>query len=196
MEPVFIRAFFALDLPVEQKHHLVEAMAELKEYLEKKYKTRQFRWVKAANLHITLQFMAALPEEALLPLLQQVRSVLRGLKSFYLQLGQPEWFPSTEVPRVLSLKTEHQDNLRELSAVIGKAMVACAYPVEDRPFRGHLTLARVEGLHHLDPEYLSAFAWPGLPEIFINEIVLFKSEPQRGGSIYTRLASIQLGGEN
>lgn len=192
MSTFFIRAFFAIDLPVEFKQQLGLAMTALELHLKKEFKGNPFHWVKPQNLHLTLQFLGQVDEEAVAKLLQQVSEELKGLPSFYLKLGSLEWFPGSQRPRVLSLKAEPHEVLAKLAQALGKAAESLGYKIEDRPFRAHLTLARVEGLRNLDPELLNSFGGPVLPEMFVKEVVFFRSETQSGGSVYTRLASIEL----
>lgn len=188
-----MRAFFAIDLPVEVKKQIAEARDGLKHYLKNEFRRRKpLRWVEPENLHITLQFMAQLGEDDSDKLGQAVRTQLSGLKSFYLNMGPLEWFPSSYRPRVLSLKADPHEILAELSHVLGKEIEVLGYAIEDRPFRAHLTLARVDGLRDVDPLVLASFAWPVLPAMAVNEVVLFRSESHSGGSIYTPLARIKL----
>jgi 2'-5' RNA ligase len=192
MSTSFIRAFFALDFPVESKQHLAAALEGLKLHLQKTFQKNTFRWVKPTNLHVTLQFLGQVEEGEVTKLLQKAREELKGLKSFYLHLGPLEWFPTAYRPQVLSLKVEPDEACAALSKVLGQGARALGYKIEERLFRAHVTLARAEGLRYLPPELLTSLAWPPLPDIFVKEVVLFRSESDSDGSRYTRLASVEL----
>jgi len=193
MSASFIRAFFAIDLPVKYKQQLAVAMTALRSHLQTVFQlSDDWRWVKQQNLHLTLHFLGPVKEDEVVKLLQRVRMELAGMKSFYLHLGPLEWFPSSDRPQVLSLKAEPQHFLAELALALRKVTAVLNDKIEAQSFRGHVTLARTEGLPQLNPRVLSSFSWPDLPEIFINEIIFFRSDSQSRGSVYTRLASIQL----
>lgn len=187
-----MRTFFAVDLPPQDKQHLAIAMNALRPYLQKVYKGAVFRWVKPDNLHLTLQFLGQVNEAVIEALLQQAYIELEGTPSFYLSLGPLEWFPNCYQPRVLSVKLGPQEILTKLSSALKKAAVASGCRVDERLFRAHLTLARIDHLVNAGPEILHTFSWPSFAEILVKEVVFFQSEPGSNGSVYTRLAGLSL----
>jgi 2'-5' RNA ligase len=68
---------------------------------------------------------------------------------------------------------------------------------EKRPFRPHLTLGRFNSFRKTDREleqYLEKYRALASPICSLGELVLFKSELRRGGSMYTKLRSWPLTG--
>ncbi|HSW71567.1 MAG TPA: RNA 2',3'-cyclic phosphodiesterase [Gammaproteobacteria bacterium] len=193
MPASFIRGFFAIDLPLVCKQQLAAAVATLKLPFKQAFQKQPdpFHWVKLQNLHLTLQFLGQVKEDELVKLLQQAQLELQGLKAFLLPLGSPEWFPSSSHPKVLSLAVPPLESLAALALALKKSASALSYPVEDRPFRGHITLARIHDLDHPDPALLRTFLWPAL-SVFVKEVVFFRSDSEKGESIYTQLASLSL----
>ncbi len=196
MSTSFIRAFFAVDLPLECKEQLGVLMAALKLHLKKSLKHQPFRWVKPENLHLTLQFLGQVDQGETAHLLQAARGEVVGLKSFSLRLGPLEWFPSPHRPQVISLRAEPYHALAELSQALGRGAATLGYIVEDRPFRAHLTLARVESVRNRDPALLASFSGEALADVFVKEVVLFSSQTLSGGPVYTRLDGLELEAEN
>jgi 2'-5' RNA ligase len=188
-----IRAFFAIDLPPECQRQLGFFMEALQLHLKKILKQHSaFRWVQPQNVHLTLQFLGQLKPEDAAELLREASRQLAGLQPFSLRLGHLEWFPSPYRPHVLSLHAQPDVALAELSQALGRAALALGYAIEDRPFRAHLTLARIEDQRNLEPQLLHAFSWEELPDVLVNEVVLFRSETLSGGSVYTRLARLKM----
>lgn len=189
-----MRTFFAIDLPVEYKKQLgcwVEALQlEFKRY----FKKDSFRWVRAENLHITLQFLDQLKQDDMAKLLEHVRAEVHQSPAFYLQLGPLEWFPNVDFPHVISLCAAPHSKVAELALTISRGIVASGYAIESRAFRSHLTLARVGRLHSIQGENFDTVLLPHLPEVFVKEVVFFRSELRAEGSLYTKMASIELGG--
>jgi 2'-5' RNA ligase len=80
--------------------------------------------------------------------------------------------------------------LGSLAAVAEEAAVAVGLEPEERPFRPHLTLARVR-----PPEDVERLVSDAPPFSFgwdVGELVLFRSHLGRGGSRYERLDAIKL----
>ena len=92
--------------------------------------------VRRERLHLTLHFLGNVPEGRLCDL-------ARGLKvpfePFSLALGEAQVWPNG----VASLRPDHTpDVLWRLHADLGRAVGALDLPVEARPYRAHVTLAR------------------------------------------------------
>ncbi|HVY53085.1 MAG TPA: RNA 2',3'-cyclic phosphodiesterase [Gammaproteobacteria bacterium] len=187
-----MRTFFAIDLSPDCKKRLSAYMHTLAENFTVHFEKDRFRWMKPQNLHLTLQFIGQLQEEDLTRLLLEVRKELLEQKAFYLKLTNLEWFPSINAPHVLSMQANEHQRLANLAKLIGKGIATCNYNVEKRPYKGHVTLARLENINNVSEEILKKFSAIELPEIFVKEIVFFRSEADMDGSRYTKLASLEL----
>lgn len=187
--PQVIRIFFAVELPDEIKERLGRFISELK----KKSKSHAIRWTKAENLHITLQFLAEVKTEDLVPLINNVRKQIDGaLKGGLLSFGTLHLFPTPYRPRVIVLEITQQESLALLAELIGEGIKQSNYPIETRPFRAHLTLGRIKR-PGVNLQFLSSFAEPKVVEkIDMKEVVLFRSEPLPEGSQYTVLERFSL----
>jgi len=179
-----IRAFFAIELPLETQAAITESLIGFKLHYQ-----NAIRWIKPSNFHITLQFLKHLDPNDILKLSQLVKEEIKPIKAFTLQLHLIELFPTSHRPRYLSLQVGPDEILSRLSKTIGEAMKKLNYPTDNRVFRGHLSLGKVIHSHELP-----AFPTILFPEIHtkINDIVLFQSEPSFQGSQYTPLTRISL----
>ncbi len=187
--PPVMRVFFAVDLPQSIREELVGFISLLK----KRSKTNAIRWTKADNLHITLQFMAEVRTEHVPKLVENVRAQMGSVShQMTLSTGRLHLFPNPYRPRVIVLDVLPQEDLAELAGRIGEGIKVTGYEIESRPFRAHLTVGRIKQPQGLDLGFLGEVALPSLKEIELNEVVLFRSEPQAEGSIYTVLEKLAL----
>ncbi len=185
-----MRIFFAVDLPEKTKTEIGEISAEL----QKKHKHHAIRWTKPENMHVTLQFQANVNETDIPQLIQNVRAEIQGFESFELQLEKIELFPTPYRPHVISIKLNPNPVLAMLSSQIGSGVVKTGYEIEKRPFRGHLTLARLPPAKKLFE--LDEITFSGLEKVRVQQIILYKSEPGEKGSRYTKLETIELKHKN
>lgn len=190
--PPVIRIFFAIDLPQAAKDKITEMMKTLK----KQSRSHGVRWTKPDNLHITLQFLAEVRAEHIPVLITNVRNqVTAANKNPMLTFGAIKIFPDLYRPRVIVLDVIAQDELAELSRLIGEGIKETNYKIESRPFRAHLTLGRIKQPHALNLSFLAGYEVPAFEKLSVNNIALFRSEPQPEGSQYTVLERISLGSE-
>jgi RNA 2',3'-cyclic 3'-phosphodiesterase len=95
------------------------------------------RWVPAAHWHVTLRFLGDADAERVVSALEEVSAAVRP--------GRPiEAVMGPEVARlgrqVICLPVS---GLEALAALVSRATADVGEPVDPRPFRGHLTLARL-----------------------------------------------------
>jgi 2'-5' RNA ligase len=112
------------------------------------------RVVAPDSLHITLKFIGAAAAPALPEIVSAMQRALANCKAFTLQLRGAGSFQSA-----LWLGVEPNPALSGLATALNEAMAALGYAEEAKPFRPHLTLAR---LKH-PPAMESAVVGAGLP---------------------------------
>jgi 2'-5' RNA ligase len=190
-----MRLFFAIDFPTAYKIELQKGLAALRVQVEtlKEWQPLAPSWTLPQNLHITLQFLGEVEAQVLGKLISETVEELREAPSITLELGRPGWFSSDKDPRILSLSVEPQQSLRALSQALGKVIVCLGLPLEDRPYRGHLTLAKVKAkvAKALD---LADLKWPPLKPLRVEEVMLYQSQPSKRGSLYTQMGKFKLNG--
>jgi 2'-5' RNA ligase len=187
--PSVVRIFFAIDLPQEVRDKLGQFICGLK----KKSRTNAIRWSRPENLHITLQFLAEVNTEHLPLLTEKVKQHMEGmLKRSSLSFGALKLFPTHYRPRVIVVDITPQEPLAELSGLIGEGIKDAHYEIEKRPFRAHMTIGRIKSAQRVDLDFLLNVGDIGVDKIDVNEVVLFRSEPQADGSRYTALERLTL----
>jgi len=132
-----VRLFVALEIPITARQNLATLIASLRAV------TREPRWVRAENLHLTLKFLGDVAEDKL----AAVQTALGGIRSHQavtLEIRGLGFFPSEKNPRVFWAGIRASSNLKTLAADIEGVMEKCGISREKQEFSPHLTLARLE----------------------------------------------------
>lgn len=181
-----IRAFIAVDLPKQIKMEIDKMITGFRQI------NSGIRWVKAANLHLTLRFLGNIPEESVPSLAEGIMGNVEGLKRFDMSLSGLGGFPNLRRPRVIWVGTGNgTEKLKALASDVEKAAIDSGFGKADKPFSSHLTIGRVKYPKGLDSlleriektEYNSkAFD--------ISEVIIFKSDLSPAGPKYTKLEAV------
>lgn len=178
-----VRAFFGLPVPEAQRKQLDSYLAACAALAP------EFRWAPAANLHLTVRFIGSIE----LSVAEGIADSLaeRNLAGFEIELGGVGTFKRGRLVRVVWLQVRAgADAARELAALVEAECARAGLAPEARPFQPHLTLARArprEGavLPPLrDP--------PELQPWRATELILYKSQLGRAGSVYEPLRRLRL----
>jgi 2'-5' RNA ligase len=129
--------FVAVDPPGEALAHLADAVAPLRGV------PGAPRWTAPDRWHLTLLFLGAVPEEDVPPLVDAASLAVAGTPPMTLRLAGGGRFGSLRRPQVAWAGLEGDvELLSELATRLAAGARALRLPVEDRPFRPHLTLGR------------------------------------------------------
>jgi RNA 2',3'-cyclic 3'-phosphodiesterase len=187
-----VRLFVALEIPSAVRQNLAALLDSLRAI------TREPRWVRAENLHVTLKFLGEVAEGKL----EAARTSLGGIRSeqaVTLEFRGLGFFPNEKHPRVFWAGIEASANLKTLAEDIEDAMEKLGFPREQREFSPHLTLARFERARL--PEALHKAIVENTQREFgslrTSQFYLIQSKLKPSGAEYTTLASFRfaVGGE-
>ena len=188
------RLFVALDPPDAVRRRLAALAVELRRGAGPA--ADEVRWVPPEDVHLTLQFLGAVPEERLPDVDAAVRAAAAAARPLSLEVKGAGGFPSARRPRVLWVGLEGDvAALAALAADLGRRLAPIGFPPEDRPFAAHLTLGRARegrGSPGLAGALSRASDLPGAPWR-ATELVLFESHLSPKGPRYERLAQAPLG---
>jgi 2'-5' RNA ligase len=180
-----IRAFLALDPPPEVLRKIADIQGMLRMNIQ-----GALKWVRPEGIHLTLKFFGAIAAKAVSAVSEVVAGQAAGARPFNLEAKGLGVFPDTRRPRVLWLGIGGEvERLSALQQAIDQGLEACGYPREQRPFRAHLTLARIkspQGLGGLDG-VLAAKGSESAGKFTATGLTLFKSDLTPKGAIYTTL---------
>ncbi|MCX4025263.1 RNA 2',3'-cyclic phosphodiesterase [Endozoicomonas sp. SM1973] len=149
---------------------------------------KNFRWTKLDNFHITLKFIAALDSALVETLAGQLGELVAEQACFNCQLKEPQWFPNKHKARLLVLSVSSGGILPALALRIDQLCQQWQIPKETKPFRPHLTLARLKQPIHGDQSLPATF----IQAFDVNDIKLYQSTMDKEGSHYKALATFPL----
>jgi 2'-5' RNA ligase len=184
--PTQIRAFLAIDLSIEVKAILHQVIDQLKIT----YPQTAIRWIQPENLHITLHFIASLKVMDIQSLLENLNNKAKEIKPFAISLTNLMLFPSEIKPTVIAMNMTHPHQIDDLVQHTGQIIAAKGYPIEKRLFSPHLTLGRIKNTKLQFS--LDKIPLPTFPEVQIDQIILFQSEPRKEQPKYTPIELIPL----
>lgn len=192
-----VRAFVAIELPEELKDSLVA----LQDSLRDKKQERSIRWTKPSTMHLTISFLGDIPSEKIEALKESLSLACEGLKPFTLSVGAVEirnrrvlWLSINESPELAEL-AERVESTVEESIEDGKEK--SGKKRKKRPFRAHLTLARIKDTkgYQLLREKVERSPDKSGFSFIASEAVLFSSSLRPEGALHTPLKRIVFGKE-
>jgi 2'-5' RNA ligase len=191
-------------LPEHLAHHRIfvavtlapalrDAVAGLRPHLASV--STSLRWVSTGNLHFTLQFLGRISAAQVARVTEVTREVARRAQSFAITLGGVGAFPSPRRPQVVWVGVpEGADRLTALADDLDRALHWLKFPPEPRPFRPHLTVARVKA-SGAAPD-LSGLL-PGLRGLVIGSqavdaLLVMESTLKPAGAVYHAVDEVRL----
>jgi 2'-5' RNA ligase len=180
-----IRAFLAIDPPEEVLREIDSLQGRLRTLI-----SGDIRWVRPEGIHLTLKFFGDVTGADAETIAAVTREVALVEKPFSLVVGGAGVFPDPRRPRVLWLGMSGDlERLLLFQTRLDQALRLIGFPREERPFRPHLTLARIKDSRSLaglgralekgEQYQAGRFAAAGLS--------LMQSELKTGGAVYKQL---------
>jgi 2'-5' RNA ligase len=179
-----VRTFVALELDDGARKGLEGLMTSLRPRIP------GARWVRPEGIHLTLRFLGDTPPGRIEELRPALASAASAGEPAEARIGGLGTFPGRgRPPRILWVGIHLPPSTLALQQACEEAAVAAGFPPEERPFQGHLTLARFR-------ERVSRPALPpaDLGPTRLDTLVLFRSELRPGGAVYTPICRFPLGG--
>lgn len=179
-----MRLFVAIEIPGDIRSALSALVNELRA-------AAPFaKWVRADNLHVTVKFLGE-TETARLAQVQAALAAIRSPQPVKLDFRGLGFFPGERRPRVFWAGMQASPNVATLAGDIDQAMHKLGFPLEDRAFTPHLTLAR------FNPPALPAKLQPAVQQnqsrefgsLTAAEFQLIESTLKSTGAEYTTLHS-------
>jgi len=178
-----MRLFTAIDLPDGLRNELAAVQTP---------SALDARWADPDQFHVTLRFIGdADPDEA-----RRYEEALAGVTESPVRCTPYglDVLPSRRSPRVLMLGLERTESLLSLYEAVEEALHAEGVPAEDREYRPHVTLARLDDS---PPEaahaYLRTRDLSDVPAFEADRFILYESTPTADGAVHEPRAVFPLG---
>lgn len=187
-----LRAFIAVELPLEIRQTVCTATSKLRNEIE-----AFVRWVPIENMHLTLKFLGDVSFSNVELLSQMMRAEMDLFNCFDIRLNGLGSFPNLKRPRVIYIGIQAPAALEALQRGIESASSRLGYGAEERGFSPHLTIGRVKQNVTVTEQQairraLENTKIDSLGTARVNSVELFKSDLRPTGSVYTRLYSATL----
>ena len=154
------------------------------------------RWVAPENMHLTLKFLGDIESSEDGKIGDLAESAIKGFEPVTLCVSGTGAFPNIKRPRVvwagISGQTEILDEIRKRLDI---DLEPAGIPMENKPFKGHLTLGRVKKTLPEEAFVREMEKHRGLLSEFFraDRITFFKSDLTSSGPIYTKIRTFFLG---
>ena len=183
------RIFIGAELPGRLRSELFEVSNQLKTSIE------SARWVARDNIHLTLKFLGSITEEQLADIESVLAAKAGVFKRFSFACGALGAFPNQKRARVLWAGIDKgAREFIELSKLVNTALEPLGFERDDKPFKPHITLARLNPPKSIEqplrtvPE--ASYQGRSVP---LEGITIFQSHLKPTGVEYTSRAFIPLG---
>ena len=184
-----MRLFVAIDVSDETRAQVRRVREQLAERLARVARAPRVTWVADAAAHVTVRFIGEVPDSAA----EQVRAVMVppiALPVYTIDFSGAGVFPKGSRPRVVWIGGARG---QEETAAVAAAVQARLDPIigagEGRPFRAHLTVARVKEPTPFDWSAALATIDIGRTRSRVDHVTLYQSRTSPAGPTYTPLCT-------
>lgn len=176
------RLFFALEIPTPLKRSLLRVTEPV----------AGAKWQTASQMHLTLFFLGNVAKESVAPIVEAMRNF--PVAGFDLEVHGVGCFGRPETPRALWAGVEPEAPVQSLNATLKERLAHLGLPVETRPFRPHITLARFKKIRGSVESVLAKHGQDRFGTFPVGEFVLLESHQGADGSVYTVVGRFDLAG--
>jgi len=187
-----IRAFLAIEPPED----ILQKISDLQEKLKREISGR-LSWTRPQGQHLTLKFFGDISTDDVKNICSAVQKRIVLEAKLNLNVEKLGVSPDARRPRVLWCGvTGDVEKLVTLQKKLDSDFADIGFPAEERPFKAHLTLARIKDSREITGmnEALKKHDSFTAGEFVTDKLFLFQSNLSPQGAVYTKLAEFALGG--
>jgi 2'-5' RNA ligase len=184
-----MRLFVAIELEEALLNRIMDLVGKLRGELPK------IRWSRREAIHLTLRFLGEVDAGRVAALEESLsRSAARATGGFTVEVEGLGTFGDRRRPRVVWAGVQERSGaLESLRGAVEEASLAVGFEGEERPFRPHLTLARLKHSHPDLGRALATRAAVRLGSSLVKSFSLIESRLSTEGASYSRVALFGLG---
>jgi 2'-5' RNA ligase len=183
-----VRLFVAVELAPELVSALAAFSGALRRRAHRLAPDARIGWVDPAQLHITSRFIGEVDDKKAANVAGALLDPLAAAP-FDISMQGAGAFPDRGAPRVLWAGiADGGEGLASIETEVSARLSACGIPREDRPYRPHVTLARVREAAGLRSSALfEGMSQERFGTSRVEAITLFQSRTSPKGAVYTPL---------
>lgn len=182
-----MRLFVAIDISESTRAQLREVRHALERRLAAAGRAPRVTWVADDAAHVTVRFIGEVPDATA----DRVRAALRtpfAQAPYDLVFSGTGAFPNSRRPRVVWIGALHgHEQSAELAAAVNQRLNPVVGQGEARPFRAHLTVARVKESVPFEWDVALRNVKGGRTVSRIDHVTLYQSKTSPKGPTYTAL---------
>lgn len=147
----------------------------------------RIKWNDSGQWHLTLKFIGDVEETELDCLIISLQGHLADCFAGEVTFEGTGFFGSRDNPRVLWVGTRDSEWLKDLKEMVEQGVSVLDLPYDGRPFRPHLTIARIKSLKETsllfeETDKKKNITW-GVQTV--KEVVLYRSRLTSDGPVYS-----------
>lgn len=177
------KIFISINLPDRDKKRLIRVV--------EKWQNLPVKWVREANLHVTLAFLGHVADENITEICEKVCEAVKNTEIFDLEFKTIELGPDAANPKMIWLSGHADESLKILHEKIEKAL--SIFVSSKKSFRPHITLGRIRGRKWETlapkPEILENYNLI----VSVESVDIMASDFSDGGREYTTIQGCPLG---
>lgn len=183
-----MRLFCAVEIPRDLREAVRLAAAPLRAT------GAGVKWAKEDALHLTLAFLGEIDGARVPEASQALAAAAAKVPAFDAAFGPYGAFPSADHPKVIWLGvSKGEEELTALANALRAELAARKLPFDDKPFKAHLTLGRVQRPGGLKELKEKMYKPPPLAGFHVGEAVLFSSTLKQEGALHEPVSLAKLG---
>ena len=185
MAESLLRTFISVSLPI--------GIVNIKKMLQSTIDSKgvEIKWVRDGNMHLTLKFIGHTPDASVEDINKTLQCVTEDFSSISLSIVGSGCFPRPERARTLWVGiTGEKDKLNDFVDAINISLEPFGFPIQERKFIPHVTLARIKYPQKYTPDVTQFLntTFAELP-MKISRINLMSSQLFSKGAVYTILGT-------
>ena len=161
-------------------------------------KEQALRWIKPAQMHMTLKFLGEIKEAQKQRLSDCMRSIAGNQACFDAKLDRLGGFPSIDNPKVLWVGiSQGAREVGALALAVERTSASFGFKPEEKDFHPHVTLARIESslIGRKAGEKAKSIIGLKLPAWRVAAVNFYRSTLGPGGPRYEVLEEFPLAGK-
>ena len=157
-------------------------------------KDERIKWTEMEKFHITLVFLGDTEEDKIESVSEMLKGVCMGFGDFSITIKGTGLFKNLKDPRVIWTGVEPSEKLIKLHESVKLGLKDTDITIEDRPYRPHLTLGRINNIKDIETlkALITRYQNTDIQRQAVYEVILYESLLMHSGAVYKPLGKYPL----